>query len=148
MERLQADLRERERELQSLHKAAAGGLADTLFATTQTINGIPVIRQALTDPADADTLRTLADELLVRLKSGIVILGSASGGKVALAVKASKDMVAQGIHAGNIIRDAAKIAGGGGGGRPDFAQAGGTNPAKLGDALLRAEQLALEMAGA
>ena len=148
VERLQTDLRERERELAALHKAAAGGMVDTLLATAKTQNGVTIVRQTLPGNADADTLRTLADELLQRLKSGVVILGSAPGGKVALAVKASKDMVAKGVHAGSIIRDAAKLAGGGGGGRPDFAQAGGKDPGKLGDALDLAERLALEMAGA
>ncbi len=148
VERLQSDLRERERELQALHKAAAGGMVDTLLATAQTQNGVTIVRQTLAENADADTLRTLADDLLQRLKSGIVILGSAPGGKVALAVKASADMVSRGVHAGNLVREAAKAVGGGGGGRPDFAQAGGKDPGKLSDALALAERLALEMAGA
>ncbi len=148
VERLQSDLRERERELNALHKAAAGGMVDAIIAAAQTHNGVTIIRQTLADNADADTLRTLADDVLNRIKSGVVILGSAPGGKVALAVKASKDMVAKGVHAGSIVREAAKAAGGGGGGRPDFAQAGGKDPAKLGDALALAERLALEMAGA
>ncbi len=148
VERLQADLRERERELGALHKAAAGGMADTLFATAHTQNNVTIIRQTLADNADADTLRTLADDLINRLKSGVVILGSVPHGKVTLAVKASKDMVAKGVHAGNIVREAAKVAGGGGGGRPDFAQAGGKDPGKLADALDMAAKMALEMAGA
>ncbi len=148
VERLQADLRERERELTALHKAAAGGMVDTLIATITVHNGVSVVCQAVPNNADADTLRTLADELLNRLKSGVVILGSAPGGKVALAVKASPDMVGRGVHAGNIVREAAKVAGGGGGGRPDFSQAGGKDPGMLGAALETAERLALEMAGA
>ena len=95
--------------------------------------------------ADADSLRTLADELLNRLKSGVVILGGAGGGKVSLAVKVSPDLVKQGLHAGNIVKAAAQAAGGGGGGRPDFAQAGGKDPSKLGDALDAAERQVMGM---
>jgi len=77
-----------------------------------------------------------------------VILGSAGGGKVSLAVKVSKDLVARGLHAGNIVKEAAKVVGGGGGGRPDFAQAGGKDPTKLAEALATAERLVGEMGGA
>ena len=103
---------------------------------------------ALGDGADADTLRTLTEETLNRLGSGVVILGGAGGGKVSLAVKVSKDLVVRGLHAGNIVKEAAKVVGGGGGGRPDFAQAGGKDPSKLADALAAAERLVGEMAGA
>jgi len=147
VEKLQGELRAREHELSALHKAAAGGMVDTLIANARTVGGLTVVNHALDASADADTLRTLADELMGRLGSGVVILGSTPGGKVALAVKVSKDLVARGVNAGAIIRDAAKVAGGGGGGRPDFAQAGGKDPAKLADALLAAERLALEMTG-
>ncbi len=83
--------------------------------------------------------------VLNRLKSGVVILGGAGGGKVSLAVKVSKDLVERGLHAGNIVKEAARVAGGGGGGRPDFAQAGGKDPSKLAEALAAAERLASEM---
>ena len=73
----------------------------------------------------------LAEELVNRLGSGVVILGGTGGGKVSFAVKVSKDLVARGFKAGDIVKEAARVAGGGGGGRPDFAQAGGKDPAKL-----------------
>jgi alanyl-tRNA synthetase len=72
----------------------------------------------------------------------VVILGGAGGGKVSLAVKVSKDLVERGLHAGNIVKVAAQVAGGGGGGRPDFAQAGGRDPAKLAEALEAAQESA------
>lgn len=141
VEKLQNELRERERELHTLQKAATGGEVERLFAEARSVDGFQLVTHALADGADADTLRTMADELLNRLKSGVVILGSPSGGKVSLAVKVSKDLVARGVHAGNIVKEAAKVAGGGGGGRPDFAQAGGKDPSKLAAALQAAERL-------
>ncbi len=147
VEKLQSELREKERELASLQKAASGGQVEQLAMGARTLDGFRLVRHSVGDGADAETLRALADEVLNRLKSGVVILGGAGGGKVSLAVKVSKDLVARGIHAGNIVKEAARIAGGGGGGRPDFAQAGGKDPSKLDEALETAERLAAEMAG-
>jgi len=148
VEKLQAELKQKEKELSALHKAAAGGQVEKLISEAQTQHGFPLIVHALGEGADADTLRTLAEEVMNRLPSGVTILGGTGGGKVSLAVKVSKDLVARGIHAGNLVKAAAQVAGGGGGGRPDFAQAGGKDPSKLADALAAAERLAVEMAGA
>lgn len=148
VEKLQTELRGKERELQALQKAATGGQVEQLTSDAKTVNGVTLVRHAVNEGVDADALRTLADDVLNRLKSGVVILGGANDGKVSLAVKVSKDLVERGLHAGNIIKEAAKVAGGGGGGRPDFAQAGGKDPAKLTEALDAAETLAAQMAGA
>ncbi len=126
----------KEKELAALQKAAAGGQVEQLAAKRQKRAWLSAWSvHAVGEGADADTLRTLADEILNRLKSGVVILGGAGGGKVSLAVKVSKDLVERGLHAGNIVKEAAQVAGGGGGGRPDFAQAGGKDPSKLAEAL-------------
>ena len=148
VEKLQAELKAKERELTALQKAAAGGQVDALIASASTEHGFPLIVHAVSGNADGDTLRTLAEEALNRLKTGVVILGGADGGKVSLAVRVSKDLTARGVHAGNIVKAAAQIVGGGGGGRPDAAQAGGKDPRKLTEALAAAERLAVEMAGA
>jgi len=148
VEKLQAELKTKERELNALQKAAAGGQVDTLIAVAKTNFGFPLIVQSVTGNADADTLRTLAEEALNKLKSGVVILGGTDSGKVSLAVRVSKDLVARGVHAGNIVKAAAPIVGGGGGGRPDAAQAGGKDPSKLAEALATAGRLVGEMAGA
>ena len=74
----------------------------------------------------------------------MVILGGTSDGKVSLAIKISKDLLARGLHAGTIVREAAKVVGGGGGGRPDCAQAGGKDPSKLDAALDTAERMVSE----
>ena len=148
VEKLQAELKQKERELTALQKAAAGGQVEALISAAKTNLGFPLIVHAVAGNADGDTLRTLADEALNRLKSGVVILGGTDSGKVSLAVRVSKDLVARGVHAGNIVKAAAPIVGGGGGGRPDAAQAGGKDPSKLAAALAVAERLAGEMAGA
>jgi len=148
VEKLQAELKLRERELNVLQKAAAGGQVNALIAAAKSEFGFPLIVHAVTGNVDGDTLRTLAEEALNKLKSGVVILGGTDSGKVSLAVRVSKDLVARGVHAGNIVKAAAPIVGGGGGGRPDAAQAGGKDPSRLAEALATAERLAGEMAGA
>jgi len=91
---------------------------------------------------DMNALRTLSDDLKVKIGSGVVILASDNGDKVNLIVTATDDAVQAGAHAGKIIKDAAKLVGGGGGGRPNMAQAGGKNPAGIGSALDTAVELA------
>jgi len=147
IEKLQTQLRDRERELAELQRSAAGNIVEELASNAREVAGIKLVNYQATGLSDADAIRTLADEILNRLRSGVVILGADIDGKVSLAVKVSKDLVDKGVHAGNVIREAAKVAGGGGGGRPDFAQAGGKDPSKIGDALSTAEKLVVEAAG-
>ena len=135
IEKLQAQLRDREKELAELQKAAAGGQVEELVAGAKEVGGTKVVNYQPQGLPDADAVRTMADEILNRLKSGVVILGADLDGKVSLAIKVSKDLVDKGVHAGNVVREAAKVAGGGGGGRPDFAQAGGKEPSKIAEAL-------------
>ena len=84
-------------------------------------------------------LRDLSDQLSDKLSDGVVVLASAKDGKVSLVVKASDDAQKKGAHAGNLIKAIAGKVGGGGGGRPNMAQAGGKNPAGIADALKEAE---------
>jgi alanyl-tRNA synthetase len=144
LERLQGELRAKDRELSSLHRAAAGSLVEALEAGAEHVGGVGVVAKSLGENGDADTLRTVADELIGRLKSGVVILAGSGGGKVALAVKVSKDLVGKGLHAGELVKAAARIVGGGGGGRPDFAQAGGKIASKIPEALETAHAMARE----
>jgi alanyl-tRNA synthetase len=85
-------------------------------------------------------LREIADQLKAKLGSGIVVLASANDGTVSLVASVSKDLTKK-FHAGNIIKELAGMVGGGGGGRPDFAQAGGKEPEKIAAALKRAEEI-------
>jgi alanyl-tRNA synthetase len=140
VEKLQADLKTARHALSQAQRAQAGNQAEALSATAQRIGELAVV--IATPPQgvqDGAALSALADDILARLKSGVVLLGAVSDGKVLFVAKASKDAVAKGAHAGNIVKAAAQTAGGGGGGRPDFAQAGGRDASRLPDALKAAE---------
>ena len=130
-ERLLAQRQDLERQIKQLR---AGGAAQTAELTAQDFDGVPVVVHLL-DGADPETLANLADSAAQRLGSAVIVLGTVNAGKVSLAAKVTPDLIAQGIHAGNLVREAAKITGGGGGGRPDFAQAGGRDPGRLAEAL-------------
>ena len=89
---------------------------------------------------DAKTLRSFIDSAKNQIKSGVVVVGSATNGKVLLAAGVTKDLEGR-FHAGNILKEISSIVGGSGGGRPDMAQAGGTQTEKLGEALQRATEI-------
>jgi len=100
-------------------------------ATTQEIGGIKVLTRQV-DEADPKILRTLADQYRDQLRSGVVALGGATAdGKALILVAATKDVVEKGFKAGDLIREMAKEVGGAGGGKPDMAQAGGSDPSKI-----------------
>ena len=106
----------------------------------ETVAGVSLVAERVASmPPDA--LRTFADRVLAAVKPGIVVLGCEHEGRAHFAAKVSEELVRQGYHAGDLIREVAKVAGGGGGGRPDFAQAGGRDPERLHDALARAKEL-------
>ena len=85
-------------------------------------------------------MRSFIDSAKNQIKSGVVVVGSATNGKVLLAAGVTKDLEKR-FHAGNILKEIASIVGGSGGGRPDMAQAGGTQTEKLGEALQRAAEI-------
>lgn len=133
-------VKELEHELASLKSKLAHGEVDTLLSGSQEINGVRVVVGEVSIN-DIDGLRTIADMVRDRLQCGVVTLGSIHADKVNFVAMATKEAVARGVHAGNIVKDVSKITGGGGGGRPDMAQAGGRQPEKITDAL----QFALEV---
>lgn len=87
------------------------------------------------DDVDRDQLRPLADALRNKIRSGLVVLASVRDGRVTLIAAATKDVAGSRVHAGNVVRAVAKLVGGGGGGRPDMAEAGGKNVSALPEAL-------------
>lgn len=122
-----------EKEVEQLKVKVASLSAGETEVEIKTINGIKVLaRKVLVDNPAA--LRDLADRLRDKIKSGIVVLGSLAGSKVLLITVVTKDLTDR-FHAGNIINQVASIVGGSGGGRPDMAQAGGTKPEKLDEAI-------------
>lgn len=130
VEKLLGELKEKEREIARLRERLAVGGVDSLVAGRIMVDDIPVVAASV-ELADPEALRNLADAVRDKLGSGIVLLGSKAEEKVLFVATVSRDLVKQGFNAGSIVREAAKVAGGGGGGRPDMAQAGGRDVSKL-----------------
>ena len=126
-------VRKLERELAALKGKLASAQGDELASGATDINGVQVLAAQLPD-ADATTLRETLDKLKDKLKSAVIVLASVSEGKVALIAGVTADATSR-IKAGELVNFVAQQVGGKGGGRPDMAQAGGTQPAHLGDAL-------------
>jgi alanyl-tRNA synthetase len=140
---LRERLREGERELSRLRlQQVAGGGEE---ATEQSIAGVRVIAREV-PAAPADDLRRMADALRDRLGSGVVVLGARGDGKVSLVATVSKDLTAK-LSAGAIVKRVAPLVGGSGGGRSDFAQAGGKDPQNLPNALAAVADAVREMTG-
>jgi alanyl-tRNA synthetase len=122
-----------EREVQSLRRKLATGGGRDLLDGAQLVSGVKVLA-AKVDGADAKSLRDTADQLKDRLGTGIVVLGAVESDKVYLVATISKDLTPR-LKAGDVIKPVAELVGGRGGGRADFAQAGGSKPDKVDDAL-------------
>jgi alanyl-tRNA synthetase len=131
--------RELEKEIAKLRGQFERDRIPDLLAKRMSLNGASVLISQV-DGVDAKQLREIADQLKEKLGSGVVVLASAADGNVSLVASVSKDLTKR-FHAGNIIKELAAMVGGGGGGRPDFAQAGGKEPRKIDSALQRAEEI-------
>ncbi len=141
------ELQARQKSAEKSAKKEAGGNVDALARAGELLAGAEqlagaklVIGEIL--GAGQDQLFAAVDSLKKKCVSHGILLGSASEGKVSFVAAVSDDLIAKGLKAGDWVREAAKIAGGGGGGRPQMAQAGGKDPAKLPDALARAREFA------
>jgi alanyl-tRNA synthetase len=136
IEKMLSDLKALEKEVDRLKAKIAAESAQVGGETIKSVNNTKVLIQkvAVDNPA---ALRDLADRLKEKIKSGIVILGSVNGPKAFLIVAVTKDLTNR-FHAGNVIKQIASTVGGSGGGRPDMAQAGGTQPENLDQALEKA----------
>jgi alanyl-tRNA synthetase len=145
VERLQADARRLTREITQLKTklAMGGGAAADDAGGIVDIGGVKLARRKVAD-LGKDALRGLADSLKAQIKSGVVVLASASDGKVQIVVAVTSDLTAR-IKAGQIVKEIAPIVGGGGGGRADFAEAGGKQPDKIDDMLTASEQVISKM---
>jgi alanyl-tRNA synthetase len=127
------DRRNLEKELQRLRSRLAMGQGSDIAAQAVDVKGVKVLA-ATVEGADVKTLREALDKLKERLKSAAIVLGAVSDGKVSLIAGVTADLVGK-VKAGELVNHVAQQVGGKGGGRPDMAQAGGTEPAKLGGAL-------------
>ncbi len=133
IERAEQTQRQLEKQLDSLKRKGALSKLDDLVPQARTIKGVKVISAEI-DGVDRETMRQLVDSLRQKLGSGVVVLGAAEDGKVALLAGVTKDLTSR-LHAGKIVQAAAKEVGGSGGGRPDLAEAGGKDTSKLKTAL-------------
>lgn len=128
------------KELEDLKKQSMGDSAANLLAEAKLINGVKLVR-AKFDDADISDLRELSDQLKSKESGLINVLASSANGKVTFLISVSDDILDKGYHAGKMIKEVAKIAGGGGGGKADMAQAGGKDASKIDEALAFAETL-------
>ena len=135
-----AQSKEMQQQLNAIHAEQAKAEAGALTDNVQSVASFQVVA-AQVNAQDMDDLRDMADMACDKLDKGVVVLAAVNDGKVSLVVKASKDAVAAGAHAGKIIKEAAQQVGGGGGGRPDMAQAGGKKPEGVQAALDKAVEV-------
>jgi alanyl-tRNA synthetase len=138
IEKLQADVKRLGREATQLKTklalgASSGGGSGAAADDAIDVSGVTLARRKVAD-LDKDALRNLADSLKAKIKSGVVILASANDGKVQIVVAVTPDLTNR-IKAGQVVKEIAPIVGGGGGGRPDFAEAGGKDPSKIDEML-------------
>jgi alanyl-tRNA synthetase len=138
VELLLAHQKELEKSLKAAIQRNASQTASWLLTRAQTVNGVPLITQNFPD-ADADYLQAVADALKGRFQ-GVVVMGGAAGGAVALLASVSSEFTKQ-IHAGKIIQQIAPVVGGKGGGKPDNARGGGKDAARLDEALAKVKSI-------
>ncbi|MCY9107453.1 alanine--tRNA ligase [Bacillus atrophaeus] len=136
---LQADLKEAQRENESLLAKLGNAEAGAILSNVKDISGVKVLAEKV-NAKDMNHLRTMVDELKAKLGSAVVVLGAVQNDKVNISAGVTKDLIDKGLHAGKLVKQAAEMCGGGGGGRPDMAQAGGKQPEKLQDALTSVEE--------
>ena len=138
VEALEAELKQTNRELDQVRIEVANQAFKQKMDDVREISGVPVL-SALIPNADVDALRSLADQFRQKHPSGVVVLGTVINEKPSLIAAVTPDLISRGLKAGDLIKRVAQVVGGGGGGRPDMAQAGGKDPAKLPEALAQVE---------
>ena len=145
IERLQAQAKRLSREATELKTklAMGGGPGSAESGDSVEVAGVTLARRKVQD-LDKEALRGLADSLKAKIKRGVVILASGSDGKVQIVVAVTPDLTGK-IKAGQIVKELAPIVGGAGGGRPDFAEAGGKQPEKIDEMLAESERVVLRI---
>ncbi len=141
-EKMLKNVRDLEKEVETLKGKLAARDSGDLISRAKEINGVKTLAAEVAI-SDAKTLRDFADKLRDKLGSGVILLGSQSEDKALLLCMVTKDLTDR-FHAGNIVKELAPIVGGKGGGRPDMAQAGGTNPQNLGKIFSELEKILLK----
>lgn len=140
IEHMQAEMKALQSEIESLKSKAAKDALGDLMNQVKEVNGVRLLATAVED-VDMNGLRDLGDQLKEKLGEGVVVIASSASGKVNLIAMATDEAMEKGAHAGNLIKGIAALVGGGGGGRPNMAQAGGKNPAGIPDAIAKVEEV-------
>ncbi len=143
IEHMQAEMKILQSEIESLKSKAAKDALGDVMNQVQEVNGVKLLVTAVED-VDMNGLRELGDQLKEKVEDGVVVIASSANGKVNLIAMATDGAMAKGAHAGNLIKGIAALVGGGGGGRPNMAQAGGKNPAGIPDAIAKAAEVLAE----
>ena len=136
---LNNQLREAEKKIKSMQSQLATSNIDSYIERLIEINGVPFLSLHIGE-LPMDNLRQVLDQLRQKISSGVILVASESSGKACFAASISDDFVNKGIHAGQLIGKVAAVADGGGGGKPEKAQAGGKDPSKIEDALREAKK--------
>ena len=139
LEHLTAELKALQSENESLKSKAAKDALGDVMDQVMDVKGVKLLATSVAG-VDMNGLRDLGDQLKGKLGEGVVVLASDCDGKVNLVVMATDEAIKKGAHAGNLIKAIAGNVGGGGGGRPNMAQAGGKNPAGISDAIAEASE--------
>ncbi|PEA56494.1 alanine--tRNA ligase [Bacillus pseudomycoides] len=134
-----AEVKQLQKENESLAAKLSNIEAGNLTDAVRTIDGVNVLATKV-NVADMNNLRTMMDDLKNKLQSAVIVLTAVNDDKVNILAGVTKDLIEQGYHAGKLVKEVASRCGGGGGGRPDMAQAGGKNPAQVEDALAFVEE--------
>ena len=140
IEHMLAEIKSLQSEIESLKsKAAKDALGDVMGQVVE-VKGVKLLATSV-DGVDMNGLRDLGDQLKEKLGEGVVVIASSANDKVNLIAMATDGAMKQGAHAGNLIKGIAALVGGGGGGRPNMAQAGGKNPAGISDAIAKVAEV-------
>ena len=136
-----AEIKALQSEIESMKsKAAKDALGDVMNQVVE-VNGVKLLATSV-EGVDMNGLRDLGDQLKEKLGEGVVVIASSANDKVNLIAMATDGAMKQGAHAGNLIKGIAALVGGGGGGRPNMAQAGGKDPAGIDAAIAKAKEVA------
>jgi len=139
VEKLLEEKRAADQEIERLRSAQRGAAAADLTSRAHEVGGVKVLATRV-EGVSGKELRGMVDDLRGKLGTGVVLLAAVADGRVSLALGVTPDLVGR-FKAGDLVREVAQVVGGKGGGRPDFAQAGGSDPEKLEDAFARLDQL-------
>ena len=143
IESLQQEVAERKKEVSQLRSRLAKHEFDSMIDNMETINNVPALIAKLED-VPMDTMRQMSDWFRNKADSGVMILASDVDSKPQVMIAVTDDLTSKGIHAGKLIKEVASVVGGGGGGRPNLAQAGGKDSTKIPEALNKARELLAE----